>query len=165
VTNNPGAAGGAVVTWRGEPVGILGKEVRNAQNGTWLNYAIPIAELRDAVEEICTGKFVAREEEADKKPQRALTLARLGIVLVPDVVRRTPPYVDQVHPDSPAASAGVRPDDLILLANDRLVQSQASLRGELEYVDYEDPIKLSVLRGHELLEFELQARAEEQSPP
>lgn len=165
VTNNPGAAGGIVVTWQGEPVGILGKEVRNAENGTWLNYAIPIGELRDSVEKIRKGEFVAREEETDKKPQRALTLARLGIVLVPDVVRRTPPYVDQVRPDSAAASAGVRPDDLVLLANDRLVPSQASLRAELEYIDYEDPIKLSVLRGNELLEFELQARAEEQPPP
>ena len=81
------------------------------------------------------------------------------------VVRRTPPYVDQVRAGSAAADAGIRPDDLILLANDRLVPSQESLRAELEYVDYEDPIKLSVLRANALVEFELQARAKEQPPP
>src|SRR4029077_13861417 len=34
-TNNPGAAGGALVTHRGELAGILGKELRNSLNNTW----------------------------------------------------------------------------------------------------------------------------------
>ncbi|OHB85740.1 MAG: serine protease [Planctomycetes bacterium RBG_16_64_12] len=158
VTNNPGAAGGVLVTRGGELVAMLGKELRNARNGTWLNYAIPIDQLRGSVEEIQSGKFVARglEEEADKKPERALTPSMLGIVLVPDVLERTPPYVDQVRPHSPAASSGIRPDDLVLLVNGRLVQSCKTLRAELEYVDYEDEVKLSVLRGQELLEFVLE---------
>ena len=40
-TNNPGAAGGALVTRRGELIGMLGKELRNSLNNTWLNYAVP----------------------------------------------------------------------------------------------------------------------------
>ncbi len=161
VTNNPGAAGGVVVTWRGELVGMLGKELRNARNNTWLNYAVPVAELRESVDAIRSGKFVVRREEAsDRKPERPLTLSMLGIVLVPDVVRRTPPYVDQVRPDSPAAAAGIRPDDLVLLVDDRLVRSQKALRAELEYVDFEDPVQLTVLRGQELVEVSLQSRLE-----
>ena len=166
VTNNPGAAGGALVTRRGELVAMLGKELRNATNSTWLNYAIPVGELRESAEEIRLGKFVAGEEgEAAGKPERALTLSMLGIVLVPDVVERTPPYVDQVRSDSPARAAGVRPDDLVLLVNDRLIQSQKALRAELEYVDREDRVKLSVLRGHDLVEFVLHVQVQaEQSP-
>jgi serine protease Do len=79
----------------------------------------------------------------------------LGIVLVPDVVERTPPYVDDVRPAGPAAAAGLRSDDLVLMVNDRLVQSQKALRSELEYVDYEDEVKLTVLRGQELVEIVL----------
>jgi len=166
VTNNPGAAGGALVTRRGELVAMLGKELRNAANSTWLNYAIPVGELRESVEEIRSGKFVAREEEeAAQKPERSLTLSMLGIVLVPDVVQRTPPYVDQVRSDSPARSAGIRPDDLVLLVNDRLIQSQKALRAELEYVDREDPVKLSVLRGHDLVELMLHVPVQGERSP
>ncbi len=101
-TNNPGAAGGAVVGFDGELVGMLGKELRNSLNNTWLNYAVPIAELRRSVEEIRAGKFLAgRDEKPEKKPERPLDLAALGIVLVPDVLERTPPFVDRVAPARP----------------------------------------------------------------
>jgi S1-C subfamily serine protease len=163
VTNNPGAAGGALVTRRGELLAMLGKELRNALNNTWLNYAVPIDQLRPSVDEILSGKFVARPEEpTKKKPARAVTLAGLGIALVPDVLERTPPYVDQVRPGSPAESAGMRPDDLIVLLGSRLIQSCKGLRSELEYVDFEDQVRLTVLRGQQLLEFVLQVPAEKQ---
>ena len=155
-TNNPGAAGGALVTRRGELIGMLGKELRNSLNNTWLNYAVPIEELRRSVEEIRAGKFVAqRDPEAEKKPRRSLDLASLGIVLVHDVLERTPPFVDRVQLGSPAAIAGIRPDDLIVLSGDHLIQSCKTLRTDLEYIDYEDEVKLTVLRGAELLQFAL----------
>ena len=155
-TNNPGAAGGALVTRRGELAGMLGKELRNSLNNTWLNYAVPIDELRQSVEEIRAGKFVARREPRRRRSRSGRSrLASLGIVLVPDVLERTPPYVDRVLPDSPAAKAGVRPDDLIVLSGDHLIQSCKALVADLEYVDYEDAVKLTVLRGQELLEFTL----------
>lgn len=160
VTNNPGAAGGALVTRRGQLLGMLGKELRNSLNNTWLNYAVPIASLRDSVEQIRAGKFVAKAEEPNKKkPSHAMTLARLGIVLVPDVVERTPPYVDQVFSGSPASRSGLQPDDLVVLLGNRLIQSCKSLRAELEYVDYEDEVRLTVLRGQQLHEVVLQAPA------
>jgi S1-C subfamily serine protease len=159
-TNNPGAAGGALVTRRGRLVAVLGKELRNASNNTWLNYAVPIAELRQSVEDIRAGKFVVRREaETDKKPQRSLDLASLGIVLVPDVLDRTPPYVDHVRSGSPAAAAGVLPDDLVVLAGDHLIQSCKMLRADMEYIDYEDEIKLTVVRGRELRQFVLRSAA------
>lgn len=163
MTNNPGAAGGALVTRRGELVGMLGKELRNALNNTWLNFALPIEELRASVDAIRVGRFVARgEERPDKKPDVSLELEMLGIVLVPDILTRTPPYVDQVRDASPAAAAGLRPDDLILLLNERLIQSCKSLRAELEYIDFADPVALTVLRGQELVQVTLQSPAREE---
>ena len=160
-TNNSGAAGGALVTRQGELAGMLGKEIRNATNDTWLNYAVGIEELRPFVDDIRAGKFVARPDvETDARPQRLLDLASLGIVLIPDVLDRTPPYVDHVRPGSPAAAAGIRPDDLILLLGDRLVQSCKALASDLERVDDEDAIKLTVLRGQELIEVPLRLAGE-----
>ncbi len=157
VTNNPGSAGGAVVTWRGELVGMLGKELRNALNNTWLNYAVPIAPLRESVEAIRAGKPLARLPEETKKPARPLSLSLLGLVMVPDVLERTPPFVDSVQPGSPAARAGIRPDDLILLVGDHLVPSCKALRKELESTDQDQPVKITVLRFQQLMEFTLHA--------
>ncbi len=162
VTNNPGAAGGALLTRHGELIGMLGKELRNAMNNTWLNHAIPIGELRESVQAIRDGTFNAqRTEPVVRKPERALQLDMLGLMLVPDVLQRTPPYIDNVRPGSTAAEAGLRPDDLVLLLNDRLIRSCKSLREELEFIDFEDQIKLTVLRGQELLEVALQVSAED----
>ncbi len=161
VTNNPGAAGGALVTRGGELIGILGKELRNALNNTWLNYALPIDEVRSSVEQILAGKFTARRAETEKRPERSVTLAELGLVLVPDVVERTPPFVDRVLSGSPAAESGIRIDDLVLLIADRLVPSCKSLREELNLIDYQDPVRLTVLRGQQLLEFVLEPRNRE----
>ena len=158
-TNNPGAAGGALVTRGGELAGMLGKELRNALNNTWLNYAIPIDELRPSVEQILAGKFVVRREEpAAKKPSRALTPELLGLVLVPDVVERTPPFVETTVPGSAAAAAGIRPDDLVVFVNERLVPSCKALRSELEWIPAVDPVTLTVLRAQELVSVVLEAR-------
>jgi serine protease Do len=152
-TSNSGAAGGALTTRDGALVGMLGKELRNSRNHTWLNYAIPIAELRPSATAIRAGKFVAsREKESEKRPAHSLNLASLGILLIPDILERTPPYVDHVRDGSPAATANIRPDDLIVLLNDRLVQSCKGLTADLEFVDFEDAIKLTLLRDQELIE-------------
>jgi len=165
MTNNPGAAGGALITRQGDLLAMLGKELRNSLNNTWLNYAVPISELRGSIDEIRAGKFdPTRPDEPGARPQRSLQLAMLGIVLVPDVLQRTPPYVDQVRPGSPAAEADIRPDDLVLLLGERLVQSCKSIGEELRFIDYEDPLRITVLRGQDLLEVVLQAKIAEESP-
>lgn len=152
MTNNPGAAGGALVDSRGELLAMLGKELRSSLTNTWLNYAIPIAELRDAVDGILAGNYVARGEDETAKAANPLTLDALGLVLVPDVLERTPPFVDAVRPGSPAALAGVLPDDLVVFVGPRLAPSCKALREELEYLDGQDEVRLTVMRGQELRE-------------
>ncbi len=161
-TNNPGAAGGALVDYSGELLGVLGKELRNRRNNTWINYALPVDRLRPSVEAILSGKTLVQSADPSRpKPEHPLTLEALGLVLVPDVVARTPPYVDQVRRGSPAAAAGVRPDDLIVLFGDRLISSSASLREAFQYTDALDPVRLTLLRGQELIEMELEAARKE----
>jgi S1-C subfamily serine protease len=157
-TNNPGVAGGALVSNRGELAGMLGKELRNSLNNTWLSYAVPIDQLRQSVDEIKAGRFVSMKElPPEKKPAHPMDPTLLGINLVPDVLERTPAYVDQVRPGTAAARAGLRPDDLILLVGNHLTQSCKALRRELGMIDRADAVKITILRGQELIEVTLQA--------
>lgn len=162
MTNNPGAAGGALVDRSGNLLGMLGKELRNAKTNTWLNYSIPIAQLEQTAIEIIEGKFIQRDPADDPskiKPENAMALELLGIVLVPDVLDRTPPFVDSVRPGSPAAAVGIQPDDLVLFINNqRLIQSCKALKEELGYIDRDDPVRITVMRDQELQEFELRAQ-------
>lgn len=156
MTNNPGAAGGALTDGKGRLAGLLGKELRNSQTNTWLNYAIPIGELTQAVVDIRAGKLrTASRDETVKKPKEAHTLALLGVQLVPDFLTKTPPFVEGVRAGSPAAKAGIRTDDLILFVNEQLVPSHKQVVEELTFVDRVDPVRLTLQRGQELLEVEL----------
>ena len=156
VTNNPGAAGGALVTRDGRLLAMLGKELRNRRNNTWINYALPISELRSSIEAILSGESVVAGNEDDRpKALEPLTAQLLGVILVPDVVPRTPPYIDAVRPDSPAAAAGLLPDDLIVFLDDALVPSCKAFVEELEYRDRLETVQLSVLRGSQLIQVEL----------
>ena len=159
MTNNPGAAGGALTDRQGRLLGMLGKELRNSGTNTWLNYAIPAQEMLQTVNDIRSGKFVKRPiDEPQPKPNDALNLDLLGLVLVPDVLERTPPYVDAVRPGSPAAEAGLQPDDLVLFLNEKLVSSCKTMRRELEYIDRVDKVKLILLRDQELVNVTLGAK-------
>jgi serine protease Do len=160
MTNNPGAAGGALTNQHGELVAMLGKELRSAANNIWLNYAIPIDQLAGAVEQILAGKFRPTTEEPKLKPEEAVDLDGLGLVLVPDVLERTPPYVELVRPDSPAERAGVRADDLVVFVGDNLVHSCKGFADELAHVERGTKLRLVMMRGQELVEVEIAPDAE-----
>lgn len=152
MTNNPGAAGGALTNSSGALVAMLGKELRSSLTNTWLNYAIPIEELTATVDAIRQGKHVSAETPDENKPAEAYSVDLLGLVLVPDVLERTPPFVDTVRGNSLAAQLGLKSDDLVLFVNDRLVQSCKALTEELSRVDRADPLKMSVIRGQQLID-------------
>lgn len=156
MTNNPGAAGGALTSASGELLAMLGKELRSSLTNTWLNYAIPISELAGTVEAIRAGKHVASEIPDADKPADAYSVDLLGIVLVPDVLERTPPFVDAVRSGSLAASLGIKPDDLVLFVNDRLVQSCKALAAELSSIDRADPVSVTIVRDQQLIEYTIE---------
>lgn len=156
VTNNPGAAGGVLTDGRGVISGMLGKELRSSLDNTWLNYAIPISELQQSVADILAGKSRPRTKpEEARRPADPMTLELLGIVLVPDVLPKTPPFIDRVRAGSPAAKAGLRPDDLIVFLNDQPINSGQLLRDEIGLVDRIDEVRLVLLRGQELINVSL----------
>lgn len=152
ITNNPGAGGGVLTTHDGRLIGMIGKELRNAESNTWVNYAIPINAFQDVTREIITGRYIARETSANESDSDGLfTALDFGIVTVPDVLMRTPAYVDSVLPDSAAAEAGLRRNDLVMFVNDDLVQSCRELRTALGRLETGDTLRLVVRREDQLI--------------
>jgi S1-C subfamily serine protease len=143
ITNNPGAGGGALTTRKGELLGIIGKELRNTQTDTWMNYAMPIQSLAKFVEEAKTGKFKPKERPKVVAGQGGFH----GITMVPSPGGlRTPPYVEEVAPGSPAAKAGIKPDDLIIYIEGEQVVSTKAFRDIMDKYRPGMKVKLDVQR-------------------
>ncbi len=162
MTNNPGAAGGALTNTRGEILGMLGKELRNARNNTWLNYAIPISELVETIDRIRAGKAPpVGNDRPDTRLANPMTLEALGIVMIPSVLERTPPFVDEVRVNSPAARAGILPDDIILFVDEQLIQSSQSFAKILERVEMNEPLRLTLMRKAMIIDVTVELTAAE----
>ena len=159
MTNNPGSAGGALTNANGELAGLLGKELRSSQYNTWLNYSIPTSELRSSVEDILAGRWSPRVTTDDaRRPVDPLTLDVLGIVLVPDIVANTTPFVDRLMKNSTAGEQGLLPDDLILFVNDRVMRSCGDVRDELSFVERDREINVAFRRGDQIKTIVLRAK-------
>ena len=106
ITSNPGAAGGAVVNTAGEFVGMVGKIINSSDTNTRLNYAIPTSVvfrfLNSTETETVESKPVVR------KP------VYLGIRIFAHGGRNSPAYIDSVKRGSPAHTAKLRSDDLLI---------------------------------------------------
>ena len=157
ITNNPGAAGGVLTDSNGNWLGLIGKERKGAHTGEWLNYAIPITELRDSVLDMLAGKMAVVTKK-EGQPSEPMTLEFLGLTLVPEIVRKTPAYVDRIRVGLPAEQAGIRPDDLIVEIQGRMTSSIEMVKARLNQLDRDSVVKLTVQRENQLLEFELRAR-------
>jgi serine protease Do len=158
ITNNPGAAGGVLTTRKGELLGLIGKEVRNTLTDTWINYAIPI-QCKMEVKEGEGKKTISLVDIVEKKESYRPVVKEKpkdgqggyhGIVLVPNVVDRTPPYVEDTIPGSPAARAGLKPDDLIVYVDGEQVISIKAFRDIIDRLRPGTEVKLEVRRGDRL---------------
>jgi serine protease Do len=151
ITNNPGAGGGALTTHKGELLGLIGKELRNSLSDTWINYAVPIQTLAGFVE-----KGVKGEYKPITRPKAASgPKGYHGIILVPDVVERTPPYVEDTEAASPAEKAGLKPDDLIVYVDGEKIISIKELKEILDKGRPGTVFKLEVRRGDKLTTVDL----------
>ncbi|WP_437187525.1 S1C family serine protease [Planctomicrobium sp. SH668] len=153
VTNNPGAEGGVLTTYDGKLLAMLGRQVKSDANNVWINYAVPISELRPTIEDIVAGRLHRTDPlTADTSGDRVgFNGIDFGIVLVPDVVFRTPAYIETVVDGSQAAESGLKPDDLIVFANGELVPSIRSLEQVLKSLAPGDDLELIVRRNEELI--------------
>jgi serine protease Do len=188
ITNNPGAAGGALLTRKGELLGIIGREVKNTLTETWMNYAIPVGgkvefkekvtakdkDGNDVEEEktvsLAMPDFVRLAMKGEYKPvKRPSVIAGQGgfhgIVFVPNVLERTPAFVEDVVPGSPADKAGLRPDDLVSFIDGEPV---VSIKAFDDFVRRNTRagtvVRLEVRRGEALQTIELTLGAQPPRP-
>jgi serine protease Do len=154
MTNNPGAAGGALIDIQGRLIGILGKEIRDEQAGIWLNYALPLDVVQASMDRILKGNTSA-DLESIKTVDKPHRLAELGLTLIPDVLAKTPAFVDQIRKGSIADRSGIQTNDLILLANEQRIDSRKSFERVLSTLNRADSFELLVQRGQELIRIQV----------
>lgn len=168
ITNNPGAAGGALTNRKGELLGIIGKELQNKLTDIWINYAVPIQakvevpdkDKPDQKRTVSIVDFIRLG--IDGKYQR-IVKEKLppgvggyhGIVTVPDILDRTPPYVEEVAPGSPAAAAGVKPDDLLVYIDGERIGSVKNFKDLMSRLRPGTRVQLEVQRGNKLKTIEI----------
>lgn len=157
VTNNSGAAGGVLTTRDGLLLGMIGRQLNDSESNTRLNYSIPIMELTSTIRQIQTGDFSRNRDDLSSEVANNFDAIDFGIVLVPDVVERTPAYIDVVLDDSQAESEGLLPDDLIVFANNRLVHSCQAFEAELGQLQPADDLTVVVRRDGALVTVTLTA--------
>jgi len=109
---------------------------------TWINYAVPIQVLAKFVTEGKAGKY---KPIVKAKPSGGPG-GYHGLVLVANVVERTPPYIEEVTPGSPAAKAGLRPDDLIVYVDGEQVLTVTAFKEILAKTRPGTVVKLEIRR-------------------
>ena len=164
ITNNPGAAGGALTTRKGDLLALIGKELRNELTNTWINYAIPInarISVTQADGKATTVNILDILEKKEKykplAPPKKNEGAGVytGILLVADPVERTPPFVEDVVPGSPADTAKLQPDDLIVYVDGVLVGDIRAFNDVLSRYHPNQTVKLEIQRDRKLQTIEL----------
>jgi serine protease Do len=173
---NPGAAGGIVTNRKGHLLGILGRELKDQRTDTWINYAVPIQAVVDVRREDKEGKMVAAKETMTSFAKAVIagthipsTIAKRedkgayhGIVLVlsPAGLTSTPPYVEEAPAGTPAAKAGLHPDDLILYVEGESVPTIKVFRETMKQYEPGKEVTLQVQRGNKLETFKLKLTAQ-----
>ena len=159
ITNNSGAAGGLLTDTSGAPVGLIGREIRHTASRTWVNYAVPLTTLRPVVESLRAGKRVdSRPKDAAENvatiSDQELTI-RFGLTMLPNVVERTPAWIDAIAEDSIAANAGLQRGDLIVLLEDVVITSVTDFQQHLATYRSRQRVSVTVNREQELIAIEL----------
>ena len=154
--NNPGHYGGGLFDMQGNWIGLNMRLLESKETNTMLSAAIPSRDLLAYLEEYINGKERV-EEVVQKRP------VFTGIVLFDQAGRQSPPaYVDRIVRESPAAKAGLRPDDLIVRINEFSIRSCKEYRDILGKYAPGEIVQLTYKRGTTVLQTELELAEEKQ---
>lgn len=146
IVSAPGSAGGALLDINGVLLGVIGKPAISEQTNTWVNYAIPATEVAAFVRgDISAPATFGTDATA------GLTPAEIGLHLFDVGGRVRPAYIERVQHQSPAARAGLRPNDLIVSIAGEAVQSCDDVPRLLRNIPRDKPLAIVVKRGDEVL--------------
>jgi serine protease Do/serine protease DegQ len=141
---NPGNSGGALINLRGELVGINSAILSASGGNLGIGFAVPSNMARIVMDQIARFGEVRRGrlgiDMVDLTPALA---AKLGVGAQEGVA------IAGVHAGSPAETAGLREQDVVVALNGRPVRAAAELRARLGLTPVGEEIELRVLRGKE----------------
>ncbi len=138
---NPGNSGGALVNLKGELVGINSQIVSRTGASVGIGFAIPANQVKYVLGEILAHGSVVRGRIGIGGQNVTPELAKaFGLPAARGAV------ITQVVADSPAAKAGLKPEDIILEAEGREVRDFDQLRNMIGLHKVGDRIDLKVLR-------------------
>jgi len=144
---NPGNSGGPLVNLQGQVIGIDTLVAGQAEPGVQaqgIGFAISIATARPIADMLVQNGRVAHPylgiQYATLNPALA---ARLGVQTSDGVV------IGQVVPGSPAATAGLRPQDIISAVDGQPLQGESALAEAINRHKPGDVVSLTILRGQQ----------------
>ena len=141
---NPGNSGGPLVDMNGFVVGINTFILSQGGGSEGLGFAIPARVVDFVYRSLRKYGHVHRVEIGAAAQEITTTLAD-GLHLP----QRWGVVVDDVKPDGPAAAAGLQIQDIILMADDRRIETLPSLSSALYLHRLDEVVKLQILRGNE----------------
>ena len=148
--NNPGQYGGGLFTLDGRWIGLNMRLLDSKETNTMLSAAIPARDLLPYLDEVIHGK---RREEVTvvKEP------AWFGAVLFDKAGRQSPPaYIERVVAGSPAATLGLRVDDMIVRLDDFSTRTCREYREILGKFAPGQKVKVTWKRGTQVLTGEVE---------
>jgi S1-C subfamily serine protease len=145
---NPGNSGGALVSRRGQVVGINTAIHSRTGSNTGVGFAVPSVTVQAVCQQILDHGDVRR--------------GQLGVVLESVSSSQRGVGIESVTTDGPAARAGIRTGDRIIAVNSRPIHQGAALRNSVRLARAGDVLMVRILRGDE--EITLDATLGEELP-
>ena len=139
---NPGNSGGALVNLRGELVGINTAIVAPSGGNVGIGFSIPINMALQIKEQLVEHGEVQRGRLGVRVQDLTPDLAEAF-----DIKQTRGAIITKVEAESMADKAGVRPGDVIVKANNRIVNKGADLRNTIGVLRVGDRLRLEVMRG------------------
>jgi putative serine protease PepD len=140
---NPGNSGGALVDRSGHLIGINSAILTSGQAANaGVGFAIPVDTVVDVADElIATGRVRHPLLGVSGGPVGGQVADRLGV--------DAGAWIHEVSPGTPAARAGLAPDDVIVGVGDRSIRSMEELSIAIRDREVGDRVTITYVRGRE----------------
>ena len=143
---NPGNSGGALVTLRGELIGINTAILDRGGGNVGIGFAIPTNMALQVMDQLVSYGEVRRGllgvDAQDLTPEIARALAL-------DFTKGA--LINRVAPESPAATAGLRKGDVVIAIDGQEVEGAIDVRNKIGLLRIGDIVALTINRGGDVL--------------
>lgn len=158
---NPGNSGGALVNMQGQLVGINSMIFsKDGATSVGIGFAIPANMVKTVIDASRHGgKLVRPWTGVSGQPVTTDMIDSLGLN------RAQGSLIGKVHPDSPAAKAGIQPGDVILSMDGYDVQDPQAMKFRLATLPIGSSVKLQVMRDRKKIDLVMVTEAPVENPP